>query len=417
MINNYYNLSLIPTFDDELINPTVLLDKSSILKLNKIKCQITDLEYKVISYNKDNLVSDLISSYGLCRSLIVNSNGKVVGFSPPKSISSDIFFINNPHRKSSCIKAEEFVEGTMINVFYNLDYDIWEIATRNIVGATSTFYKSSTSKSKTFREMFYEAANVCNLDITKLNKKLSYSFVLQHPKNRIVVSFNKPHLFLVGVYQINHNQNVTVNYYDVNNFKQYFDEMNTSVKFPTTYLLDTYADLIQEYASMNTSYDVVGVVIHNMLTGDRTKIRNPVYDQVRNLRGNQSKLQYQYLCLRREGKVKDFLKYYPENKNKLSIFKEQIHLFTDTLYFNYRMCYIKKEKPLIEFSEQYRTHMFNIHKHYITELREKKLYINNTFVQKYVNEIHPSLLMYHLNFNLRKKTIDMIKCEEGNIII
>ena len=61
--------------------------------------------------------------------------------------------------------------------------------------------------------------------------------------------------------------------------------------------------------------------------------------------------------------------------------------------------------------------MFNIHKHYITELREKKLYINNTFVQKYVNEIHPSLLMYHLNFNLRKKTIDMIKCEEGNIII
>jgi hypothetical protein len=162
---------------------------------------------------------------------------------------------------------------------------------------------------------------------------------------------------------------------------------------------------------MNTSYDILGVVIYNNQTGERTKIRNPVYEEVRHLRGNQPKLQYQYLCLRKEGKVGDFLKYFPENKKDFSIFRDQIHLFTNTLFGNYISCYIKKEKPLIDFPNQYRTHMFNIHKQYLNELKEKNLYVTNTVVIKYVNNIHPSLLMFCLNFQMRKRNVDLIKAD------
>ena len=88
-------------------------------------------------------------------------------------------------------------------------------------------------------------------------------------------------------------------------------------------------------------------------------------------------------------------------------------MFTDTLYLNYVSCYIKKSKPLIEFSQQYRTHMFNIHKKYMDELREKQLFITNTFVIKYVNELHPSLLMYCLNFHMRKRNVDYISAEQN----
>jgi hypothetical protein len=256
-----------------------------------------------------------------------------------------------------------------------------------------------------------EAANVCGLDINMLKRELCYSFVLQHPENRIVVPFSKPDLYLVGVYQINSanaDNRVTVTHFDAQEYKNYFSELGTSVKFPRVYEFNNYAELIEKYGSMNTSYDIVGVVLHNKATGERTKIRNPVYEQVRNLRGNQPKLQYQYLCLRKEGRVKDFLKFYPENKREFSTFRDQVHLFTNTLYANYVSCYIKKERPLLEFSEQYRTHMFNIHQHYMNELREKKQFINNTFVQNYVNELHPSLLMYCLNFQMRKRNVDTI---------
>jgi hypothetical protein len=333
-----------------------------------------------------------------------------VGFAPPKSLDADVFIQKYPENTNG-IRAEEFVEGTMINVFFDPCIGVtggWEIATRNTVGATSSFFKALGAK--TFRQMFMEAASECKLDINKLDKELCYSFVLQHPENRIVVPFSKPELYLVGVYQINNTTN-TISCFYKEAFKIFFEEMGTTVKFPQIYEFNKYSDLIEKYGSMNTSYDIVGVMIHNTETGERTKIRNPVYEQVRNLRGNQPKLQYQYLCLRKEGKVKDFLKFYPENKSEFSTFRDQVHLFTNTLYSNYVSCYIKKEKPLMEFTQQYRTHMFNIHQIYMKDLREKKQYINNTVVQKYVNELHPSLLMYSLNFHMRNRMIDTIVAE------
>jgi hypothetical protein len=412
MSKHTYNLSEIPGFND-LLKPDYVYGPNTlnpdILKFNKIQCRTNNSLYTVIRYDKNFLCFDMIPTYGLCRSVILNSSNEIVSFSPPKSYNAETF-INKYKENTDGIQAEEFIEGTMINIFFDRTIGVtgsWEISTRNTVGATSTFFKSSGSK--TFRQMFMEAAAECKLDINHLEKELCYSFVLQHPENRIVVPFSKPQLYLVGVYKINNTpDNITIDFFYSQEYKYFFSQLGTLIKFPQVYEFSKYSELIEKYGSMNTSYDIVGVVIHNKNTGERTKIRNPVYEQVRNLRGNQPKLQYQYLCLRKDGKVKDFLKFYPENKKEFSIFRDQIHLFTDTLYSNYVSCYIKKEKPLIEFSEQYRTHVFNIHQLYINELREKKRFITNTLVQKYVNELHPSLLMYCLNFQMRKRNVDTI---------
>jgi hypothetical protein len=410
-----YRLSEIPGFNDLLKTVCYNTSTPNILKLNKIECRTNNSVYKVIRYDKNFLCVDLISTYGLYRSVILNSNNEVVGFAPPKSLNADVFIKKYPENTNG-LQAEEFVEGTMINVFFDPSIGVtgsWEISTRNTVGATSSFFKSSGSK--TFRQMFIEAATECKLDINNLDTNLCYSFVLQHPENRIVVPFSKPNLYLVGVYKINNDNNtVNVDYFDSHEYKILFSELGTTVKFPEVYEFNTYSDLIEKYGSMNTSYDIVGVVIHNKETGERTKIRNPVYEQVRNLRGNQPKLQYQYLCLRKEGKVNDFLKFYPENKPEFSTFRDQVHVFTNTLYSNYVSCYIKKSKPLIEFSNQYRTHMFNIHQIYMNDLREKKQFINKTIVQKYVNDLHPSLLMYCLNYQMRKRNVDTIIAENCN---
>jgi len=410
MTSTRYILSDIKGFN-EIVNCDV--NNLEILKLNKIESRTSNNStYKVVRYDKNFLSIDLIPTYGLCRSVIINSKNKVVGFAPPKSISSEQF-IQKYSENTPGVVFEEFVEGTMVNVFWDDSIGLeggWEIATRNTVGATSSFYKSK--QSKTFRDMFLEASYENNMSFNLLDKKYSYSFVVQHPENRIVVPFKNPQLYLVAVYSIvNDNNGIIVEAHDSQQFKESFS--TTSVKFPYYYNFHTYSDLIENCASMNTRYDCVGVVLHNKLTGERSKIRNPVYEQVRNLRGNQPKLQYQYLSLRKEGKVGEFLKFYPESKKEFSGFRDQVHLFTDTLFANYVSCYIKKERPLKEFSEQYRTHMFNIHQKFINELREKKHFVTNTVVQKYVNELHPSLLMYCLNFQMRKRNVDTIVAESN----
>jgi hypothetical protein len=413
-VNTYYELTLVKEFSELINDENNENSNQPILKLNKVECRTeNNQKYKVIRYDKNMLSYDLIRNYGLFRSVVLNADNKVVSFAPPKSIPSDIFIQSYPD-DSLFVEAQEFVEGTMVNVFWDPKIGLngaWEIATRNTVGATSSFYKSAGCK--TFRTMFLEAATANNLDLDKLDRVNCYSFVLQHPENRIVVPFIKPQLYLVAVYQIHNNADrVTVHTYNIEEYEYFFNvTISSNVMFPKIYKFQTYKELIEKYASMNTDYSVLGVVLYNKVTHERAKIRNPVYELVRNLRGNQPKLQYQYLCLRQQGKVRDYLKFYPENKRDFSSFRDQIHLFTETLYSNYVSCYIKKEQPLLEFPDQYRTHMFNIHQKYMNELREKKMHVTNTVVIKYVNELQPSLLMYCLNYQMRKRNVDYVKAD------
>lgn len=409
-------LSNIKGFNDLLYD-----DKNetlNILKLNKLECRTENNQrYKIISYDKQFLNYELVDTYGLCRSVIVNSENNVVGFAPPKSLQADTFLKLYPV-KTNDIVAEEFVEGTMINVFFDPTIGLtggWEISTRNIVGATCGFYKNISSENptlstkKSFRTMFLEAAKTNGLLLENLNKNLCYSFVLQHPDNRIVIQVKKPTLYLVSIYRIDNSDknNIKVYYYDMEDIKNSFWG-DAVIKFPEIYESDDYSKLIDTYASMNTPYDKMGLILFNKKTGHRTKIRNPVYEEVRQLRGNQTKLQYQYLSLRKDGKVKEFLKYFPDNKKELSFFRDQLHLFTTTLHENYIACYIKKEKPLKEFSPQFRTHMFYVHQKYLTELKEKKLHMTYKEVINYVNSIEIKLLMHSLNYNIKKHNDDVV---------
>jgi len=401
--NFFYDLSNITELN-ELIYKNNITDLNI---LNKHSSYFNKETYQVIRYNKDILSQNLIATYGLCRSIILNKNNRIISFSPPKSIPSEEFITKYKATDENII-AEEFIEGTMMNVFWNTEGDIWEISTRNNVGAETKFYQDGNNK--TFRTMFLEALSECNLKLEDLTKELCYSFVLQHPENRIVVPFYKPQLYLIGAYFIIQGKTsdlLIVHPCIMSELKQSIVFKNTTIKFPEIYCIGNYSSLIEKYASMNTPYYIMGVVLYNLQTGERCKIRNPVYEQVRQLKGNQPKLQYQYLVLRQKNRVQEYLKYYPESKKFFSQFRDQLHLFTKTLLSNYISCFIKKEKSLLEYTEQYKIHMFQLHQLYLNEYREKKLFINLTIVINYINNLHPSQQMFSLNFPMRKRFIDI----------
>ena len=111
---------------------------------------LTNEYYKIIGYNKPVFK---VESYGLIRSMIINSSNKVVCFSPSKSLPPDQFIKKYAELNENII-AEEFIEGTMINVFWTGDK--WEFATRNTVGAEIFFYKTAPIQ-KTFKTMFLDA--------------------------------------------------------------------------------------------------------------------------------------------------------------------------------------------------------------------------------------------------------------------
>jgi len=374
----------------------------------------TDNIYKIIGYNKPVFQ---VHTYGKIRSMILNSANQIVCYSPGKSIPSTYFMNKYPVNEtetenSNSIIAEEFVEGTMINVFWDSEINKWEYATRNTVGAEVYFYvnpqkqQHNSFTEKTFRTMFLEAAAVNNLSIKTLDKEFCYSFVLQHPQNRIVVPFTKMQLYLIAAYKIDNDSQI-IYPQDREKIKGFPFLSNTTVRFPQQYSFSNYEELNQ-HVCMNTPYTTVGVMIHNLQTGDRCHLRNPVYEHVRNLRGNQPNLQFQYLSLRKTGKVSEFLKYYPEHKQDFNSFRDWLHMYTNALFQNYISCYIKKEKPLSEFPIEYRTNMFYIHKMYLEKLKLENSYVSSRVVIDFMNSLPVTTQMFVLNYNVQQRYNDFI---------
>jgi hypothetical protein len=377
MIDSSNNMNL----EESPINNNANIMSKKWMRNNKV--------YNIIKYDKQVLTYDMIDKLGLFRS-VIHSNGKINVFSPPKSLSLDVFAAQ--FAESECF-AEEFIEGTMINLFYDKDIAKWEIATKSSVGGNITYFKDQP----TFEELFMEICGHIMLDFNELCSDFVYSFVMQHPKNKFVLPLKEMRLYLISIYKIDGLNifEMPKSEYQNNGLEPVLSKM----LHPYQFAFESFDQLKQQFGSMNTDINSMGIMIKSA-TGKRTKIRNPNYEYLKQLRGNNSKLQYQYLCLRLLNKVKEYLQYFPEARNSFFEYRKQIHLFTDELYSNYIRCYIKKEKPLNEFLSQFRIHMYTLHQHYLS-IKQENGYIHRYVVIAYVNNLEPARLMYSLNYHLR----------------
>ena len=77
--------------------------------------------------------------------------------------------------------------------------------------------------------------------------------------------------------------------------------------------------------------------------------------------------------------------------------QKQLHDWTETLYKNYRNCFVKKEKGLKEYPFPFRIHMYNLHKYYLSNLKKNGFYIDKRKVINHVNGLDPAALMFLIN--------------------
>ena len=80
----------------------------------------------------------------------------------------------------------------MVNIFYDKKQGKHIISTRSRVGA-----KCYWTSDKMFNEMFEEVAMKNGLDFSSFHQDICFTFVLIHPKNRIVVKHTNADLILV----------------------------------------------------------------------------------------------------------------------------------------------------------------------------------------------------------------------------
>lgn len=362
-------------------------------------------EKYLVSYNKHliDFKSDenknKIGTIGLLRSVIF-LNGKLVSFSPPKAIPFEEFSqkyeIDNPD-----VIIEEFVEGTMINLYYNTISKKWEISTKNNIGGNNSFYEDNPYS---FSEMFHQSILECNLNLNELDKNYCYSFVMMHPLNNLVsIIGDKPKLYLIEIYHIEYLDeiNTKINIINKNEFikdkltmqKLFIPHIFNVPSVSNSFDSLTFIDLgvyVRKYSNM-------GFIIKNVKTGERSKIRNPYFEKVQMLRGNQPSSLYHFLSLRKQNKLNEFLEYFPEKINQFSNYKEILYNFTNDLHQKYLFINVHKIDKFSDCHSCFKRHIYKLHECYINGIKtSNKIKIDKKFVINYVNSLDTTNLFKSL---------------------
>lgn len=392
---------------------TIEPNKESLL-INKKTYQNANMKYTIMNYTKDFLCFDDYETSKYRSVIFSNPENKLLCFSPPKSIKYDIFMEKYPDIDEN-IYVSEMVEGVMINLFYDERIQSWEIATKCAIGGNykhKTLNVEEISNQNSFIELFLDALQ-CMSRVKPLNKRLNenkvidifpkkycYNFVLQHPKNKIVLNIETPKLYLVGVYQIHENTAVKISPHVFENW-DIFLNIHGIIHYPKKIYENSYDKIIAKYCSIYTTNTNPGIMFTNLKHGERSKIMNPVYTNRRKHNQTNPTMQYQFLCLNRIEKTEDFLKYFPVCKKEFRKRKTEYLDFIYNIHRSYMLKYVEGSRTKI--SLKYLVHVDRIHHTiYLPSLCTKKQPVTKDIVKKYVENMEPSEVFFYLNYDNRQ---------------
>lgn len=195
------------------------------------------------------------------------------------------------------------IDGTMVNLYHYRGK--WHLSTKGCLDAHTSFWASNYSFGELFQDIWQPDANLLNPDCC-------YSFVLQHPENRIVTTVTEPALYLVQVRNLTTGE-VCTPFLDMP--KHTMVPPCSIIKLPTRHYFATQAELDGHITGLTHEHPGFMVITPDH---QRFKIDNPEYVRVSVLRGNTPDRLHNMLKLGKtdintNGLVEEYLTYYPED--------------------------------------------------------------------------------------------------------
>lgn len=393
--------------------------------------------FYTLKYDRAKLTTEQYATVGRFRSVVFDSDGNICCVAPPKMLTlSDDMLGKEVNSVGADLVAEELVEGIMVNLFWKEGEadGKWYIATKSWVGEVSFDHiveaeaeaqlaaaaaegaETTTEEPREFQKLGVKEVlrrRICEVlsllpgGLDSIPKKYCYSCVVQHPKNQIVNQITVPKLYLVAVYELSRvgegeADGVNVIRIDRDIFSKNFggsvSHMPSTLTTEVTEVTEptaahTVGDYCQLYASVDTrSVTLPGVVFIDKDTGFCYKKRNPKYESVKKRKGMEQKLTAQYLQLRKDHGIDEYLKYHPQHSRAFQQIRERLHEYTQKLYDAYIEHYVKKNtKPLKEYDRELKIHMYKLHYDvYLAKMKEAGVFVTKHTVIEYVNHLAPA---------------------------
>jgi hypothetical protein len=152
----------------------------------------------------------------------------------------------------------------------------------------------------------------------------------------------------------------------------------------------SYTELFKKYKSIHSDVGV-GVMLTNVKTGARSKIVSPRYLEIKEIRGNNPNLLFQYLTLVHIRKECHFLQFFPWYKSTFDHFNRLYSNFIINLFECYLNRYVRRTGEVI--SKKYMPHIYQIHHTiYLPAKKDPNAHIKRITLQEvmdYVKNMNP----------------------------
>jgi hypothetical protein len=334
--------------------------------------------YNIIYYDKDMLCYN-DNETRLYRTVIYSfPEHKILGYLPPKGLDYRQFKTYYPTITNN-IQVCEYINGEMINLFYDVRCDKWHLITQANISKTNIINK--------FKSAFHINENDYSPILDYLPRNKSYTFVLKD--NLMKNSKNENMFYLISVYDLMNN---IVKYIPTTEYENWsiIREIEGIIYFPKKYEITDYDDI----DTMSDEND--GFIIKEIYTGATTKILNANTIIKRKMSTINPYYTFEYLCLRRIDKVFEYNQIYQKTKNiRYDIHNEYERLVT-ILHQYYMNLYVLKQNNTIP--TKYNQYVRLLHTRvYIPSIKKgNKIKITRNCVKEFLNVLNPSELLFLL---------------------
>ena len=323
-----------------------------------------------------------------CRGIILEKDSnKLLCVPPQKSLDIDYYHnVYNNNESTENIIFEEFIDGTMINLFkYNSKV---YISTRSCLGANCRWNSKNT-----FNILFNECIDFSKFE--NINEGMSYSFVIQHPDNTIVKKYVEPKIKFCYAAGINEDNSICVANRD--KMQEILDKYEIVVELPKTYTISNMEDVYQQIDNLDETEQGIIIKTTNTDSDLRSKVRNINYNKIRFLRGNTNNKQYLYFELRKNQKIVEYLEYFPEDREFFDSYRFKLYNFTTNLFNYYRNLKVNKTIKFLEIDFEYRPLINELH----TMFTEDKKITTKQKIIQYLHNLPTARLLFVLNYKHR----------------
>jgi|UniRef100_A0A6C0IN96 hypothetical protein len=356
----------------------------------KIKSTIVTIEdklYDILNYDKTVVCFNDVQNSRYKNVILSHPEKQVLSVMPPKNIPFSYFKKQFPEMHQSIhnhFEITEFIDGPIINLFYDNRTQKWELVTKYKNAKKGYILRQYSATYKEFVQLVRgpEGADINTLYCMNIfNKKSTYNFKIQNDR-----------LYLISVYQIKHMvNNVAICNIVKQNTTLELQPLIGIISYPKQFHFYDYKDMLEKIEN-DSQYPNKFIITHS--SGVQTTLLTTDCEFVQKYNSVPRNIQFLYLCVKRINKNFELTDLYPRFKNQFITVDGLYSDFIDKIHTAYVHYYILKDDI---YKDCYMFWAHRIHKEvYIPSLKTQKIKIHKEVIRNYFTTKHPRELLYLL---------------------